>query len=85
MVRPFAETFLYEMSKYYEIVIFTAAMQEYADFILDLIDEKRVISHRLYRQHTTYDNGTHVKDLSRIGRSLKSTIIIDNLPENFKF
>lgn len=37
------------MSKYYEIIIFTAALQDYADFILDLIDKSNVISHRLYR------------------------------------
>jgi len=37
------------MSKYYEIVIFTAAVKEYADNILDSIDEKKRITHRLYR------------------------------------
>jgi len=38
LVRPYAEEFLVEMSKYYEIVIFTAALSDYADWILDLID-----------------------------------------------
>jgi RNA polymerase II subunit A small phosphatase-like protein len=48
-----------------------------------------VISHRLYRHHTVHlqNNFTHqihyVKDLTRIGRPLESTIIIDNLKENF--
>jgi len=37
------------MTKYYEIVIFTAAVKEYADNILDAIDEKKRITHRLYR------------------------------------
>ena len=41
------------MSRYYEIVIFTAASQDYADYILDILDkDKDLISHRLYRQHT---------------------------------
>jgi CTD small phosphatase-like protein 2 len=31
-VRPFAPQFLQEMGKYYEIVIFTAAVQEVIDF-----------------------------------------------------
>jgi CTD small phosphatase-like protein 2 len=37
------------MAKHYEIVIFTAAVKEYADNILDSIDEKKRILHRLYR------------------------------------
>jgi TFIIF-interacting CTD phosphatase-like protein len=28
------------MGKYYEIVIFTAALEDYADFILEIIDSK---------------------------------------------
>lgn len=37
------------MNKYYEIVIFTAAVKDYADQILDTIDKKSYITHRLYR------------------------------------
>ncbi|CAD8044223.1 unnamed protein product [Paramecium primaurelia] len=85
LVRPFAQQFLKDMSKFYEIVIFTAAQQDYADFILDLIDEDKVISHRLYRQHTTLVKNTYVKDIQKIGRDIKKTIIIDNLAENFQF
>ncbi|CAD8132360.1 unnamed protein product [Paramecium pentaurelia] len=85
LVRPYAQQFLKDMSKYYEIVIFTAAQQDYADFILDLIDEDKVIGYRLYRQHTTLVNNTYVKDIQKIGRDVKRTIIIDNLAENFKF
>ena len=51
MVRPGTEEFLEQMSKYYEIVIFTAATQDYADWVLDKIDPEHHISHRLYRQH----------------------------------
>lgn len=49
MVRPYCNKFLQELSQYYEIVIFTAAMQDYADWIVDGIDNKKYISHRLYR------------------------------------
>ena len=48
-MRPYAETFLTEMAKKYEIVIFTAALQDYTDFILDKIDPNNVIKYRLYR------------------------------------
>jgi CTD small phosphatase-like protein 2 len=35
MVRPGVAKFLQELSQYYEIVVFTAALQEYADWILN--------------------------------------------------
>ncbi len=35
LIRPGAREFLAEMSKHFEIVIFTAAMQDYADWVLD--------------------------------------------------
>ena len=41
--------FIEQMAKYYEIVIFTASLPGYADFILDLIDPEKHISYRLYR------------------------------------
>lgn len=52
LVRPGVINFLRDMQKYYEIVIFTAAVQGYADWAIDQIDTLGCISHRLYRQHT---------------------------------
>lgn len=50
LIRPGAIQFLREMALYYEIVIFTAAMPEYADKILDNLDENGfMIKYRLYR------------------------------------
>ena len=72
------------MSQHFELVIFTAAQQDYADWIIDRLDPKGVISHRLYRQHTFMENNTNVKDLSKIGRDLARTLIIDNIPLNFQ-
>ena len=72
------------MNKYYEIVIFTAAVKEYADNILNSIDEKKRISHRLYRQHTRIEDYVSIKDLAMIGRQLDKSIIIDNIASNFK-
>ena len=71
------------MAKYYEIVIFTAAVKDYADWIIDRLDEQKVISYRLYRCSTTEQNGIFLKDLKKLGRNLSKTIIVDNNPENF--
>lgn len=83
-IRPGCIEFLKEMSQLYEVVIFTAAMQDYADWVLDSVDGKNhYISHRLYRQHATFNNMVFIKDLSKLGRPLNKTIIIDNVAENF--
>jgi len=85
-VRPYAEVFLKEMSEHYELVVFTAAVQEYADTVLNILDPNNYIKHRLYRHHTTFKtaNGTFIKDLSKLGRDLTKSIIVDNSPENFR-
>ena len=38
LVRPGCIKFLTEMSKYYEVVIFTASLSKYADPLMDIID-----------------------------------------------
>ena len=52
--------------------------------MLDQIDPDGYISHSLYRQHATLQDSIFIKDLSRIGRRLSKTIIVDNLAENFQ-
>ena len=73
------------IGEHYELVIFTAALQEYADWILDQLDTKKKIKFRLYRQHALLCGTNHIKDLSRLGRSIEKVIIVDNLAENFQF
>ena len=82
-IRPGAEEFIKELSEYYEIIIFTAALQTYADLVLDGIDPDGVISDRLYRQHTVSVGNANIKNLDNIGRNIKHVIIIDNSMENF--
>ena len=85
LIRPFCLQFLEEMAKIFEIVIFTAALKDYADSILDILDPNKIlINYRLYRHHTSLSGITFCKDLSKIGRDLNRTIIIDNLADNFK-
>ena len=84
-IRPGAEEFLKDLSEYYEIIIFTAAIKNYADRIIDAIDPDKFISDRLYRQHTKNIGNINIKDLSKLGRNLKHVIIIDNCMENYSF
>ena len=83
-VRMGAENFITELSKFCEIVIFTASTQNYADIVLDGFDCKNLIDYKLYREHVTEFNGMCVKDLSKLGRDLNKVIIIDNIEENFR-
>ena len=82
-IRPGTEDFLIDLAKYYEIVIFTAALQKYADVVINSIDPNNVISYRLYRQHTISIGNSNVKDLTKLGRDLRYVIIVDNCLENF--
>ena len=82
-VRMGAENFITVLSKYCEIVIFTASTKYYCDIVIDGLDCKDLIDHKLYRGHTYDSNGVNVKDLSKLGRDLNKVIIIDNIEDNY--
>ena len=83
--RPFLSEFLSAVENFYELVVFTAATQDYADPIINAIEQKGTkFDYRLYRIHTIIINNDFVKDLSRLGRDLSRTIIVDNMEQNYK-
>ena len=86
--RPYLFQFLNSVSKFYEIIIFTAGLKEYAKIVLDLIENrmgKKIFDYRLYRENTiSNDEGIFIKDLSKIGRSLQKIIIVDNTKDNYE-
>ena len=83
--RPGLDYFLLRMKTLYEIIVFTSATKEYADPIEDSIEQnEKYFDARLYRHHTIIYENDFVKDISRIGRSLDSIIIVDNMPQNFR-
>jgi Dullard-like phosphatase family protein len=84
-LRPFLYDFLDKIKKYYELVIFTAATKEYANPIIDAIEQdKKYFEYRLYRDHTILIDMDFVKDLSKLGRDLSKVIIVDNMEQNYK-
>jgi Dullard-like phosphatase family protein len=85
-LRPFLFGFLEEVSQYYELIIFTSSTEAYANSVIEAIEhDKKYFDYVFYRQHTIIVGNDFVKDLTRIGRPLNSTIIIDNMPQNFRF
>ena len=81
---------LQEAGKYFEVVVFTASVKDYADAILDFLDpEETLIHHRFYRDsciQRVFPQGDkfYVKDL-RIFENfeLKDIVIVDNAVYSF--
>lgn len=83
--RPGLDEFMDRMAEKYEIIIYTASLQKYADPVIDFIDPKRHTAYRLFREHCTFFKGIFVKDLSRLDRDLEDIMIIDNSPTSYLF
>ncbi|WFC99148.1 protein-serine/threonine phosphatase [Malassezia yamatoensis] len=83
--RPGVDEFLRHMGQLYEVVIFTASLNKYADPVIDILDTHRAVHHRLFRESCYNHHGNYVKDLSQLGRPLHDTIILDNSPTSYIF
>eukprot|EP00933_Yihiella_yeosuensis_P036290 TRINITY_DN30029_c2_g2_i1.p1 TRINITY_DN30029_c2_g2~~TRINITY_DN30029_c2_g2_i1.p1 ORF type:complete len:608 (+),score=86.77 TRINITY_DN30029_c2_g2_i1:139-1962(+) len=79
--RPYVHFFLEAAAKAFEVVVFTASQQSYADQVIDALDPTRsYIHHRLYRQHCTELRGAFFKELVLLGRPLAKCLLVDNSP-----
>ncbi|KAI9796918.1 MAG: Nuclear envelope morphology protein 1 [Candelina submexicana] len=84
--RPHCDDFLRKVCKWYNLVVFTASVQEYADPVIDWLEqERKFFSSRLYRQHCTFRNGAYIKDLSTVEADLSKVMILDNSPMSYIF
>jgi RNA polymerase II subunit A small phosphatase-like protein len=83
--RPHVDAFLKRIGELFEPVLFTASLSKYADPVTDLLDIHKIFKYRLFREHCVFHKGGYVMDLSRLGRDVKHTIIIDNSPASYIF
>lgn len=84
--RPHCDEFLRKVCNWYELVVFTASVQEYADPVIDWLEqERKYFARRYYRQHCTFRNGAYIKDLSSVEPDLSKVMIIDNSPLSYIF
>ncbi len=79
------DRFLQDLSKYYEIVLFSPSNFGVVDPITWTLDKEGLIMHRLYRDATRFHQGKHVKDLSKLNRDLRHVVIVDDDPDAFQF
>ena len=73
--------FLKVISKFYEVFIFTASCDAYANYIIDKLDpEGKYVKGILFRKHCWHTKkGIFIKDLRIIrDREFKNMVIVDN-------
>jgi RNA polymerase II subunit A small phosphatase-like protein len=83
--RPGVDEFLEAVATKFEVIIFTASLDKYANPVLDHLDPKGCCVSRLFRESCVQHYGNYVKDLSLLGRDMKKTLIIDNSPFAYMF
>ena len=86
-LRPGVFSFLEKVGEFYEIILFTEASEAYTKLMMEAFNNnknKKYFDYKFYRQHCIIVDQDFIKDLSRIGRPLDKTIIIDNIAQNFK-
>ncbi|KAF2150547.1 hypothetical protein K461DRAFT_314541 [Myriangium duriaei CBS 260.36] len=84
--RPHCHEFLRKVCKWFNLVVFTASVQEYADPVIDWLERERAyFVGRYYRQHCTFRNGAYIKDLAQVEPDLSKVMILDNSPMSYIF
>jgi CTD small phosphatase-like protein 2 len=85
ILRPGLRKFLHSLTEYYELIVFTTGIKEYADQIINFIEkDEKYFSYRLYRESATFLNEQYYKDLNKLGRDIKKIIIVDDKEINME-
>lgn len=78
--RPGVDMFLFYLAHMYEVVVFSSMSQMEAEPLMEKLDPYQMISYRLYRFATKYEDGTYKKDLSRLNRDMSKVIVLGHDP-----
>lgn len=81
--RPGVDDFMKKVGELFEVVVFTASLDKYANPVLDLLDTSNSVHFRLFREACVMADGSLVKDLTRLGRDIRQVIILDNSPTSY--
>jgi len=83
--RPSLDVFLERAAAKYELISFTAGVEEYSKAVLEAIDpHRKYFKHHLFRQHCSLVNPTTiVKDLRITNRCPTRVVLVDNTLSNF--
>lgn len=83
--RPWTDYFLRKVASWYTVVVFTASVQEYADPVIDWLDQGRgLISARLFRESCSFKSGSYVKNLAMVDEDLSKVCLVDNSPASYR-
>ena len=85
--RPGVEKVILEMSKHYDLVLWTAGTQSYADPIVDWLDPEKVIfSKQVYHtERTQSQDRRFVKNFNKLQVALSRVLILDNSEKSYAF
>lgn len=85
-IRPYLEYLFESIKEHYQIIVFTAAVSKYANYIVDHIDNKCEYICAVLTRQSCYitKNNIVIKDLRVItGIDLDNTVIVDNSVTSF--
>ena len=96
-IRPGVDQFLSQMSKYYDIYVYSASSKNYLNSIIKNIDKNNIIKKCFCRDDCIKyvedheedfdkpnDKFNYVKDLKKINKELRNIVFIDNNAISFK-
>lgn len=83
--RPHVDFFLNVISKWYDLVVFTASMEIYGSAVADKLDNNRgILTRRFFRQHCDLVQGSYTKNLSAVNLDMSKVFILDNSPGAYR-
>ncbi|EFC50404.1 CTD phosphatase [Naegleria gruberi] len=82
--RPHLKLFMEKVCEWYNVVIFTASVKNYANPVIDRLYHSDKIVKRLFRSSCyVTEHGVYVKDLKTVTDDLSKCMIIDNSPISY--